>query len=161
MPHTTTRSARLDRAMSLLARRGTLTRFHRRLVRAAGVDIDRAGYLVLRRIRREGPTRITDLADLMGVEPSTASRHVQVLVDRGWLAKQPSFTDRRVSMAEVTDTGAAIVDRIETERHRILDHTLSRWSDVEIERFVVLFERFADDLNDTLTTLDERKAAST
>lgn len=155
MPKTGTRSERLDLAMSLLARRGTVTRFHRRLVRASGVEIDRAGYLVLRRIHLEGATRVTDLADIMGVEPSTVSRHVQYLEERGWLRREPHPSDGRVSMVNITPEGAELVERIEVERRRILDRTLSAWSDAEIDRFVELFDRFANDLSHALGVLEQ------
>ncbi len=154
MQQTESRAERLDRAMSLLARRGTMTRFHRRLAGAAGVSIDRAHYLVLRRIHLEGASRITELADLMGVEPSTISRHVQLLEARGWLTRKPGESDKRVSMADVTAEGAEIVEAIEQERRRILDRTLAHWSDAELDRFVELFDRFASDLSDALHELE-------
>lgn len=151
MQQTKTPSERLDRAMSILARRGAGHRMHQMLRRAAGSEIDHAGYLVLRRIQLEGPTRITDLADAMGVEPSTASRHVQALEDEGWLVKKAQTADRRVILADVTPSGLAVVERVETERHRIFDRALADWSDAEVDRFVELFERFANDLSDALT----------
>jgi DNA-binding MarR family transcriptional regulator len=150
MNSTMTRSERLDRAMSILVRRGTGNRLHRLLVHAVGSDIDRAGYLVLKRIQLEGPTRITDLADRMGVEPSTASRHVQTLEEHGWLEKQPQTEDRRVILAGVTPSGLAVVERVETERHRIFDRALAEWDDEDVDRFVELFERFANDLSDAV-----------
>lgn len=154
MPKTGTRSERLDLAMSLLARRGTVTRFHRWLMRASGVEIDRAGYLVLRRIQLDGATRITDLADVMGVEPSTVSRHVHTLEGRGWLRREAHPCDGRVSMVDITADGTELVEQMEVERHRILDRTLSHWSDVEIDRFVELFDRFANDLSHALGELE-------
>lgn len=151
MTTTKTRSERLDRAMSILARRGTGHRLHQMLRRAAGSDIDHAGYLVLRRIQLEGPTRITDLADSMGVEPSTVSRHVQALEDEGWLAKEAQTEDRRVILADITPQGLAVVERVETERHRIFERALADWSEADVDQFVELFERFATDLSDALT----------
>jgi DNA-binding MarR family transcriptional regulator len=150
MKATTSRSERLDRAMSILVRRSTGIRLHRLLAQAAGSNIDHAGYLVLRRIHNEGPTRITDLADLMGVEASTASRHVQALEDHGLLSKQALLADRRVLLADVTQSGLAVVERVETERHRIFDRALADWDDGDLDRFVELFERFANDLSDAV-----------
>lgn len=153
MNTTVSRSDRLDRAMHILARRGTGTRLHRLLVEAAGSDVDHAGYLVLKRIQVDGPIRITDLADLMGVEPSTASRHVQTLEENGWLEKQPQTEDRRVILAGVTPSGLAVVERVETERHRIFDRALADWPDEDVDRFVELFERFASDLSDAVVEI--------
>lgn len=137
---------RLDRAMSVLARRGTATRLHRRVTRAADVDVDRAAYLVLRRIASDGPSRITDVACRMGVEPSTTSRHVRALERRGWLEKQVDATDARVALAAVTAAGSAVVETVEAERHRILSRTLDGWDRDEVEVFIEQIERFVDDL---------------
>jgi DNA-binding MarR family transcriptional regulator len=156
MPTLTSRPERLDRAMSLLARRGTLTRLHRKLERAAGVDIDRAGYLVLRRIHHDGAMRVGDVAELMGVEPSTASRHIQALERRGWLEKHTDSHDGRVALVDQTVAGAELVERIESERHRILDVALSGWTDRELDVFVESFERFANDLFDAVSETRER-----
>jgi DNA-binding MarR family transcriptional regulator len=149
-----TRADRLDRAMTMIGRRGTLTRFHRAVMRACGSEVDRAVYLVLRRLNADGPARITDLADGMAVEPSTISRHVHMLERKGWLVKSADPSDGRVAVAAVTEEGRALVEAMEAERRRILDRTLARWSDADLDRFVALFERFADDLADTLDDLD-------
>lgn len=150
-----TRAERLDRAMSKIGRRGTLNRFHSAVTRAAGSDIDRSAYLVLRRLHMDGAARITDLAFMMGVEPSTASRHVQMLANRGWLTKRQDPSDRRVAMAEATEDGHSLVEAIEHERREILDRTLVDWTDRDLDQFVRLFEQFAEDLAaavDTPTT---------
>jgi DNA-binding MarR family transcriptional regulator len=90
----------------------------------------------------------------MGVEPSTASRHVQTLEARGWLVKQPDTADRRACMAAVTPAGVELVEQIEVERHRILERALATWTDEELDRFTGLFERFANDLSDLLVALE-------
>lgn len=142
----TTRAERLDHTLCVVARSGTLNRLHRALVAAAGVDVDRAAYLVLRMLHLDGPSRISDLATVMGVEPSTASRHVHMLERRGWVTKHPGADDRRVAVAEVTSQGRQLVEQIEAGRRRIFDRTLAEWPDEDLDGFVRLFERFADDL---------------
>lgn len=150
----TTRADRLDTAMTAIARRGIHTRLQRAVTRAAGTDIDRAAYFALRLLHVGGPARITDVADVMGVEPSTASRHVHMLEKRGWLVKSADPSDGRAAIAEVTGKGRALVEAIQAERRTIIDAALTGWSDAELDRFVRLFERFADDLAAALDDLE-------
>lgn len=156
MPTRTGRSHSLERAISSLARRGTLGRLHRALIDTAGVDIDRAAYLVLRRLHLDGPARIGDLATRSGVEPSTVSRHVRMLESRGWLVKLPDADDRRAMQASVTADGAALVAAVERERHTLLDQALDGWSEDDIDRFVELMNRFTDDLIVALDRWEDR-----
>jgi DNA-binding MarR family transcriptional regulator len=156
MPTRTGRSHPLERAISSLARRGTLGRLHRALIDTAGVDIDRAAYLVLRRLHLGGPARIGDLATRFGVEPSTVSRHVRMLESRGLLVKLPDVDDRRAMQASVTPDGAALVAAVERERHALLDEALADWPEDDVARFVKLMERFTDDLTTVLDRWEER-----
>ncbi len=144
------RAERLDHTLCIVARSGTLNRLHRALVTSAGVDVDRAAYLVLRMLHVDGAARISDLAAVMGVEPSTASRHVHMLEQRGWVNKRNDAADRRVAVAEVTARGRDLVEQIEAERRRIFDRTLAGWPDADLDTFAGLFERFADDLASAL-----------
>lgn len=152
-----TRSERLDRTLSRLARRGTLGRLHKMLLDSADVDLDRASYLVLRRVGLDGPARITDLAELLGVEPSTISRHVQSLESSGLLSRRSDPKDRRVCVVEATALGSRLVARVEEERRSVFDHALAGWSDGEIDAFVNAFERFGDDLADVIADLSTNR----
>ena len=145
---------RLDRALAVLARPGMRTRLHHAVSTAAGTTIDRAAYLVLRWLHLEGPARITDVALQMGVEPSTASRHVHLLDKRGWIAKERDAADRRVATAVVTPKGAAVVERMEQERRRILATALDDWSHQDLNRFIDSLEHLAVDLSDALDGIE-------
>lgn len=154
MSPASTRAERLDRAIAVLSRTGTRVRFHRLLSEAAGSHIDRAVYLVLRRLALEGPARVTEVAAQMAVEPSTASRHIRMLEKRGWIVKERDAEDGRVLTASVTPAGRTLVRRIETERRRILEMSLTDWSDDEVGEFIDHLERFVDDLSAALEAID-------
>jgi DNA-binding MarR family transcriptional regulator len=133
---------RLESAMSTLSLRGHLSRLHGCLTDTAGVHVDRAGYLVLRAVEAEGPLRLTDLAALMQVEPSTMSRHATELTARGWLEKQRDPADRRACLLAVTESGRQVVNGIEAARRKVLRSVLSNWEAAERQRFIELTERF-------------------
>jgi DNA-binding MarR family transcriptional regulator len=133
---------RLESAMSALSLRGHLSRLHACLTDAAGIQVDRAGYLVLRAVAADGPMRLTELATRMQVEPSTMSRHAAELTSRGWLEKQRDPGDRRACHLGVTDAGRDIVSGVEAARRRVLRSVLANWDAADRSRFVDLTERF-------------------
>lgn len=142
--------ARLDRSMGAITRSAAIRRFYQRLVEAAGTDLERPAYLVLKHLEAEGATRITDLAQQHGVEPSTMSRHVTSLETAGLLTKRPLPEDRRVALTEITDAGCSVVSRVEAERHRLFTEVLESWDTDDAERYVALIERFNDELAELL-----------
>lgn len=139
---------RLERAMAGLQRHGTLQRLHEHLAGEAGVDCERAVYLVLRRVAYEGPMRVTEVARDLGVEPSTASRHLQCLEGKGWITRLADPDDGRVALVAATDDGEEVVRRIEAERRSVFSGALSDWAAADREALFDLTERFYADLSE-------------
>lgn len=150
---------RLETAVSRIARRKGLGGLHSYLKRVAGVDLDRAGYAVLRKIN-DGPTRITDLAVALGVEPSTISRHVQRLEERGLLERVQDPNDRRATLVDTSTGGFAVVRRVEEDRRRVLALVLESWDSEERRLFVDLMERFSSDLIEVVESMKAEESAS-
>lgn len=140
---------RLEVAISRVARRKGIGALHSYLKTVAGVELDRAEYAVLRKID-SGPIRITTLAEELGVEPSTISRHVQRLEGRGLLKRIEDPSDRRATLVDTSQRGREIVSRVEEDRRKVLALVLDGWDGEERRLFVDLMERFATDLIDVL-----------
>ena len=89
---------RFDDALQTVARAITQVRLHERLLRRAGVRLDRAGVTLLFKLAaKEDSLRVTDLAELLGVDPPTVTRKVQQLERDGMVVRQPDSDDRRAS----------------------------------------------------------------
>ncbi len=142
--------ARLDASVSSLTRAAAVRRLYRRVAGPAGAEIERSSYLVLKQLVEDGPVRITDLAAVHGVEPSTMSRHVSGLVDLGLLTKRPDPADGRAALAEATPAGAELVEKVEAQRHHLFTAILTTWEPSEAEQFVDLIERFNDAMTDLI-----------
>jgi DNA-binding MarR family transcriptional regulator len=141
---------RLSASMTLLTRSAAIRRLHQRVASAAGADIERSSYLVLKHLVQEGPARITELALHFGVEPSTLSRHVSALA-RGRLVKKAADPDdRRAALATATAEGVALVEAVERERRKLFASILSEWDPEDAERLVELIERFHHEITDLL-----------
>jgi DNA-binding MarR family transcriptional regulator len=109
-----------------------------------GLDLDRAGYLLLGRIVAAGPIRLSALADGMCLDLSTISRQVHTLEAAGLVGRTTESTDRRASLIAATDRGREIYDRNHAVQRAALRDLLSDWTDAERDEFARLLTRFND-----------------
>ena len=107
--------------------------------------IDPAAVGCLFRLIHNGPMRSSALAEAMCADPSTVSRQVAQLVDRGYVERQPDPTDGRASVLAVTDSGRAAAGRIRELRNERLGRVVSDWPVEELREFARLMDRFVDD----------------
>jgi len=71
-----------------------------------------------------GPIRLGDLAAAERIAPSTLTRLVNVLEDRGYLLRQPAPEDARAYLVTVTDSGKEVLERIRDEATSMLTDIL-------------------------------------
>jgi DNA-binding MarR family transcriptional regulator len=102
---------------------GRISRFLDRQSR--GDALTRTEASVLATVARRGPVRLSELADIEGINPTMLSRIVAKLEDRGLLRRHPDPDDRRASRVEVTATGGAEQQRLRTERTELLTARLA------------------------------------
>ncbi|MGB8859587.1 MAG: MarR family transcriptional regulator [Ilumatobacteraceae bacterium] len=95
--------------------------------------------------------RMSELAEALRVDPSTATRAVQRLVNAGLAARRPSSDDGRVVQVEITDAGRQVFDSVAARRAELLTFILKSYRRSELpvfadmlERFVVSVDRFVD-----------------
>ncbi|HEV7632256.1 MAG TPA: MarR family transcriptional regulator [Steroidobacteraceae bacterium] len=69
---------------------------------------------VIRRGRKEGPVRPSDLGKLFNLQPSVVTYRVSQLVERGLVDRGTNAADRRASLLRVTRKGSAMIDSILT-----------------------------------------------
>ena len=68
-------------------------------------NLDPAAMFVLHQVQANGSLRVSELAGCMGLDASTASRHVRHLEDGGYLARTGDPGDRRASRVRLTPKG--------------------------------------------------------
>jgi DNA-binding MarR family transcriptional regulator len=117
-----------------------------RLIREAGIRLDRALFPPLVLVERLGPIGVGELADRVGRDYSTVSRQIAKLESLGLVTRAPSAADRRVSEATVTPEGRKMTDRIDAARDRMGHAIFESWQARDIDDLVRLMRRFADDL---------------
>jgi len=80
---------------------------------------------VLATAARLGPLRITELAEIEGINPTMMSRIVGKLEDAGLLHRRPDPDDRRAALVEPTEAGRELQRHVREERTRLLAEHLA------------------------------------
>jgi DNA-binding MarR family transcriptional regulator len=114
---------------------------------------ERAAHVLLFPLTRLGPLRQGALAELVHADPSTVSRHVTLLVDRGLVRRVADEQDGRASRLVVTAAGEAVVEQMRQERDGLLAQVTAAWTPEELATFTRQLHRFVRDLTDHLPTL--------
>ena len=103
-----------------------LARISRFLDRQSRGDrLTRTQTSVLASVVRLGPIRLSELADIEGVNPTMLSRIVAKLEDAGLLRRRPDPADGRAVLVEATEVGRTEQRRLRAERTELLTARLA------------------------------------
>ena len=135
----------VENALTPLVRYLSSPRTWRQIAAATEVPLDRSGYVVLRSIAEGEPVRTAVLAERVGVDPSTMSRHVSVLERAGLVHRVADPDDGRAQSVSVTSAGRDVMERVRAARHDLITEVLSGWTDRDRTQLATLLGRLADD----------------
>ncbi|WP_152647945.1 MarR family winged helix-turn-helix transcriptional regulator [Demequina sediminicola] len=85
-----------------------------------------------------------EAADAMGVRANIATGVVQRLVDRGWVAREPSPEDGRVRLLSLTSEGDELVNQAVSEAEQGFIEHLNVLSDEQVEQLRGILQTFID-----------------
>lgn len=111
---------------------------------AVVVDVDRIGPLggmLLLSLQDIEPAPIQKLVALMGRDKSQMTRLIQMLEGKGYLQRQPSPSDGRVSLLQLTYKGRAFVGEISKLMSEVIDGVLSPLTGAERELLASLLRK--------------------
>ncbi|QIX27337.1 MarR family transcriptional regulator [Nocardioides sp. JQ2195] len=106
------------------------------------VELERSSYGILCLLADEGPQRLGAIAQTFRLDPSTITRQVQTVVRLGLAEKSVDENDRRASLLELTELGAAAVAEARDHRREMLDRLLAAWTPDERAEFLRSLQRF-------------------
>ena len=95
--------------------RVALARLARRLRKHELAGLTPTQLAALATVERSGPIRLGDLAAIEGIAPSTLTRLVTALEDRGYVLRCADPSDARASTLAITPQGQDMLERIRTE----------------------------------------------
>jgi DNA-binding MarR family transcriptional regulator len=102
-----------------------IARLSRKLRRHQLAGLTPTQVAALSTVERSGPLRLSDLAAVEGVAPSTLTRLVSALEERGYVRRCAVAGDARASELAVTDEGRDVLNRIRQESTSALAGSLA------------------------------------
>ncbi len=99
-------------------------------------------------IERHGPLTPSELADIERIQRPTATRILGVLIERGFVARQPDASDGRSARVTITRPGAEVLARGRRRKNAYLARRLETFDADELEtleRAAALLERLVEE----------------
>jgi DNA-binding MarR family transcriptional regulator len=97
-----------------------------RSIESAPVDVTVAQHRLLVLLAAHGPQNVGEIADLLGVNQSNASRHCDRLQRLGLVARRRSPDDGRIVQVQLTRDGGRLVEAVMHRRREALRTVLDR-----------------------------------
>lgn len=141
-------AVRIGRAWRELRRGASTARLRDFLYTVDGDHVEQGQVDTLDVLARRPTWRMSDLADELRVEPSTATRAVQRLERDGLARRRPSVDDGRVVEVEITDAGLAVHRTVSARRVELMTHIMGSFSADELDELADLLERFVGAVDD-------------
>jgi DNA-binding MarR family transcriptional regulator len=91
-----------------------------------------------------GGASVSDVADYLAVEHSTASRTVGAVVAAGLLTKTSAADDQRRCVLVLTDVGRKALATITDRRRELVAETIADWPDADVDTLVALLDRLTE-----------------
>ena len=114
--------------------------------------LSRAEYAVVSVLDHAGPRRLGDLAEADGSDPSTMSRRVAALAERGLVERRPDPGDGRAHRAALTECGREVLDGERRRRAALVTDALAGWPEADRADLTRLLVRLSASLARPATT---------
>ncbi len=118
-----------------------------------GIDLEPGETDTLDAVGEHGPVRMSELADALQIDPSTATRGVDRLERRGLVERQRHLADGRGVAVVLTSSGRRLHERLSERRRHLLDGVLARFDDDERQILAELMPRFVETARSELEAL--------
>jgi DNA-binding MarR family transcriptional regulator len=128
-------------AMALLTR--TTEDFFERVAGGISPGLRRGTAAPLFVLHRAGPLRVSQLAEELGLDRTTVTRHLDDLESRGLVTRQPDERDRRAMMVSLTATAQEFLDDLRVRNRALIRRICADWTREERATFGLLLPRFA------------------
>jgi DNA-binding MarR family transcriptional regulator len=135
----------IQECLQIMSQSMNQVRAHENLLQEAGVRLDKAGVALLFKLHlhEESSLRVTDLAELLGVDPPTVTRKVQQLERLGFVIREADHEDRRATRIQLTAAGRDSLERVLRAHRERLARLFEEWNESDLTAFAAMLERFA------------------
>ena len=121
-----------------------LGRVRREISRHALAELGSQGFTALAIVHREGPIRISEVAQGLAVDISVASRQIAALAEAGYVTRERDATDGRAQVVATTDPGHRVL--VESHRRMVaaFAEVLGDWSEADLAALTQRLQRLND-----------------
>ena len=123
--------------------------------------VDTGAVRLLWHLSEAGACRLSDLAEMAGLDLSTVSRHVRDLVDASYLARTPDPRDGRAVTLTLTPDGRDVLADAQANRAAAMSTVLTSWDPADRATLTRLLTTLAGDLTAASRHGNEPPTAST
>jgi DNA-binding MarR family transcriptional regulator len=120
-----------------------------------GADLELGQVDALDLLVQRGQCRMSELADALRVDASTATRAVNRLVKGGLAERVADEADARAVRVQLTPRGVELQAEVADRRKRFFDRTLEGFTDDERRRLADLLERLVAGLDAAVAGADD------
>lgn len=136
-PRDTSRHDALDDALVTIRRVLLRPGYRARLLDGLPGQVELATLRLLRTVQRhDGAPSIGEVAEVLMIDPSTASRVVDRAVGSELLERRACTDDRRRARLHLTPTGNELLDRATDRRRELLAEVTADWTEEELDLLV-------------------------
>lgn len=97
--------------------------------------------LLLSHLKRDGKMKPIDLAESLGIAPSSISHLIQKLSKRDYIKRIPDLNDKRISYLEITDEGLEVLKKAAEDGHQLQKNTFARLTNEEIKQLLAIYQK--------------------
>ncbi|MCP9965291.1 MarR family transcriptional regulator [Actinomadura madurae] len=108
--------------------------------------LERSAYILLSRVRIEGPMSIRQLSEAFDLDPSTLNRQTSAMLRAGLVERIPDPEGGIARKFRITSEGER---RLDAERAQIvtgIDKIMADWTSDEVAAFAAFLQRFNTDI---------------
>lgn len=109
-------------------------------------NLERSAYILLNRLRVQGPMSIGELSDAFDLDHSTLNRQTAALTREGLVERIPDPEGGIARKFRLTDEGARRLDLARSEIIEGFEQLLEGWSARDIAAFTTYMRRFNADI---------------
>ncbi|MFC1406954.1 MULTISPECIES: MarR family winged helix-turn-helix transcriptional regulator [Streptacidiphilus] len=110
--------------------------------RFAGRVLDKSAYILLSRIRLQGPMSIGELSEAFDLDASTLNRQTGAAMRAGLVERIADPAGGMARKFRTTPLGEEMLERDRVQNIRSLDAVMADWTDAEIAAFAAQLRRF-------------------
>lgn len=119
----------------------------RTLNRGASEGMPSTDFVVLKTVGASlDGLRLSDLAELVGLDASTMSRRVAALIEHELIERSTHPGDRRASVLTLSPTGREALATERARRVRLVTTTLSEWDTQELDHLATMLCRLNESI---------------